>query len=83
MTTQNHIAKVDLYFKDMIEIDLKKFGSTPYSEMNARGFVSPEGDGYIAVIIPIFEKDAIRALKNLELKRKLSNLPYNEEKPRK
>jgi len=52
-------------YEDMTEIDLKKLGTIPYSEMNARACVRPEGEGYIAIIIPIFKEDGIRVLKNL------------------
>lgn len=74
---KHHVATIDMNFEDMTEIDLKKLGSTPYSEMNARACVRPEGEGYIAIIIPIFEKDGVRVLKNLELNRKLTDPPYD------
>jgi hypothetical protein len=58
-------------YKLMTPIDLKILGSSPYSEMDARATIGPEHAGFIEIIIPIFEQDAIRVLKELELKREL------------
>lgn len=70
------------YKMSMVEIDLKKLGVLPYCEMNARATVRPEHDGFIEIIIPIFEQDGIRVLKEIELKRKLVETPEELEQLR-
>lgn len=63
------------YKVSMVPIDLKKLGSLPYCEMNARATVRPEHDGYIEIIIPCFEQDGLRVLKEITLNRKLVETP--------
>jgi len=64
-------------YLQMVPIDLKKLGRLPYSEMDARALAHPEHEGYIEIIIPIFEEEAVRVVSELKLERKLkwSNPP--------